>query len=108
MTDSPLPPPPAPDGTGTPVGGLSHAEGRLAAHLDNAPVAVVEWDGEFRVLRWNPQAERLFGWTADEVLGRRPDEIWGAPPGEGEPVSAILGRLAGGRERAAVAVTHTR
>jgi PAS domain S-box-containing protein len=44
---------------------------RLAFHVENTPLAVVEWDHEFRVLRWSPAAERLFGWTADEVLGKR-------------------------------------
>lgn len=44
---------------------------RLAFHVENTPLAVVEWDHEFRVLRWSPAAERLFGWTAAEVLGKR-------------------------------------
>src|SRR5262245_26528558 len=39
---------------------------RLAFHVENTPLAVIEWDHEFRVLRWSPAAERLFGWTAHE------------------------------------------
>ncbi|HEU4884300.1 MAG TPA: PAS domain S-box protein, partial [Longimicrobium sp.] len=38
------------------------------------PLASVEWDGEGRVTRWSPEAEALFGWHADEVLGRRATE----------------------------------
>ncbi|PYS73409.1 MAG: hybrid sensor histidine kinase/response regulator [Acidobacteria bacterium] len=45
--------------------------GRLAFHVENTPLAVIEWDADFRVLRWSPAAERLFGWTAHEVLGKR-------------------------------------
>ena len=37
---------------------------RLAFHVENTPLAVIEWDHEFRVLRWSPAAERLFGWTS--------------------------------------------
>jgi PAS domain S-box-containing protein len=44
---------------------------RLAFHVENTPLAVIEWDREFRVLRWSPAAQRLFGWKADEVLGKR-------------------------------------
>ena len=44
---------------------------RLAFHVENTPLAVIEWDHEFRVRRWSPAAVRLFGWQADEVLGKR-------------------------------------
>jgi PAS domain S-box-containing protein len=38
------------------------------------PLASVEWDGAGRVTRWSPEAEALFGWHADEVMGRRATE----------------------------------
>ncbi|MFF8768227.1 PAS domain S-box protein [Nocardiopsis dassonvillei] len=41
------------------------AEAVLAASAD----AVVCVDSELRVTLWNPAAERLFGWRAEEVLG---------------------------------------
>jgi PAS domain S-box-containing protein len=44
---------------------------RLAFHVENTPLAVIEWDHEFRVLRWSPAAQKLFGWKAGEVLGKR-------------------------------------
>lgn len=47
---------------------------QLAAHLDNSPLAVVEWDADFRVILWSAQAERLFGWKESEVLGKHPSE----------------------------------
>lgn len=34
-----------------------------------SPLAVVEWDPEGRVIGWNESAERVFGWSADEVIG---------------------------------------
>jgi two-component system, cell cycle sensor histidine kinase and response regulator CckA len=49
---------------------LADAVQRLNAHMDNSPLAIVEFDREFRVIRWSKEAERLFGWAADEVLGR--------------------------------------
>ncbi len=50
---------------------LQEVHRRLMFHVDNTPLAVVEWDNDFRLSRWSPSAERLFGWKADEVLGKR-------------------------------------
>ena len=44
---------------------------RLSRMFRAAPVALVEVDADQRVLLWNRAAERLFGWTAAEVLGMR-------------------------------------
>ncbi len=46
------------------------AHQRLTFHVDNSPLAVIEWDSDFRVSRWSASAERLYGWKADEVLGK--------------------------------------
>jgi diguanylate cyclase (GGDEF)-like protein/PAS domain S-box-containing protein len=42
----------------------------LSAHFDNTPLAVIEWDRDMRVSRWSGQAEAVFGWSAQEALGR--------------------------------------
>ena len=49
---------------------LSPGEERLNAVIGAAPVAVLEVDLDTRVRRWNDAAERIYGWTAEEVLGR--------------------------------------
>lgn len=46
--------------------------------LDVTQEAVIALDLQERVHYWNPGAERMFGWTADEVLGRTLDELWPA------------------------------
>lgn len=43
---------------------------RLGAIIRSALDAVVSMDQHGRILGWNPQAEVLFGWTADEAVGR--------------------------------------
>jgi len=56
---------------------MRHAEQRLRLalqqlrfHVENTPLAIVEWDAQFRVLRWSHRAEEMFGWRADEVVDR--------------------------------------
>jgi two-component system, NtrC family, sensor histidine kinase KinB len=45
------------------------------AVIESAPDAIVAFDTERTVLLWNPAAERLFGWSAAEVVGRKPPFI---------------------------------
>jgi PAS domain S-box-containing protein len=47
---------------------------QLSFHVESSPLAVVEWDSDFRVSRWSASAERLFGWKADEVIGKHVNE----------------------------------
>lgn len=49
---------------------LDDALHRLQRHIDQSPLAVVEWDHELRVTFWSHQAEAIFGWTAAEVMSR--------------------------------------
>ncbi len=71
------------------LAGLHDAEQLLRFHLDNTPLAVVEWGSDFRISRWSGDAERMFGWTAAEVLGKRMDEFrWVYEP-DGEYVQKI-------------------
>ena len=49
---------------------LVEAHGNLASLIDASPLAVVMLDVEGRVRNWNPATERLFGWTAAEVVGQ--------------------------------------
>ena len=50
----------------------------LRAVFNAAPVAIVATDGS-RVIRWNEGAERMFGWTRAEVVGKPlpyiPDDV---------------------------------
>jgi PAS domain S-box-containing protein len=49
---------------------LRETKEALEQLIHASPAAIITVDGEGRVLRWNPAAERIFGWQAEEVLGR--------------------------------------
>ena len=42
----------------------------LTTILELAPVSVIVYDGDRRILLWNAEAERLLGWPAADVMGR--------------------------------------
>ena len=65
---------------------LRRSEQRLNLLIQQTPLAVIEWDTESRVAHWNPAAERVFGYTAGEAIGRHgsfiaPDGGWPLPEG---------------------------
>jgi len=43
---------------------------RLEQSFSSTPLATIEWDATGTITRWNPSAERIFGWTAAEALGK--------------------------------------
>ena len=43
----------------------------LATLINSSPVATIAFDRDGTVNEWNPAAERVFGWSAAEVVGRR-------------------------------------
>ena len=54
------------------TGSLHRALARNRSHLEYTPLAVIETDPDFRIQEWNPAAERIFGYTRAEMLGRDP------------------------------------
>jgi PAS domain S-box-containing protein len=48
----------------------TRARAEVKAIIDASPVAIVAIDRESNVILWNATASSLFGWTAEEVVGR--------------------------------------
>jgi len=77
---------------------LSRANWMLSSHINNTPLAVLEWDRDFRLVRWSPQAEQLFGWRVDEVLGMPIDGNPLLHEADRGAVAELLTRLMSGEE----------
>ncbi len=48
---------------------------RLNYHINNSPLAVIEYDNDLKVTFWSKRAKDLFGWTEEEALGKRVSEF---------------------------------
>ena len=76
----------------------TEAEERILfqAHLlEQVQAAVIATDMRGRVRHWNDHAERLYGWTREEVLGRHITELVVAP-GRVQAAAEIIEVLKGG------------
>lgn len=49
---------------------LKKAYQQLDFHVNNSPLAFIEWDENFRVRRWSEKTAEIFGWTREEVIGQ--------------------------------------
>ena len=68
-------------------------------HLNALPVAVIETDEDGTLLMWAGAAERMFGWSAAEVLGSHIEELELAHEADVAFVDAVMDRLRSGHER---------
>jgi PAS domain S-box-containing protein len=48
---------------------------RQELHFQQAPLGIIEWDTDFRVIRWNPASEKIFGYSQDEARGKTAEEL---------------------------------
>ncbi|MEO8351337.1 MAG: PAS domain-containing protein, partial [Chthoniobacteraceae bacterium] len=77
---------------------LERTRSRLIDHVENSPLAVIEWRDGFYFDRWAGQAEAMFGWTAGEVLGKSVNDLPFVHPDELEAATARAKRLVDGLE----------
>jgi len=54
---------------------LERRQKYLESVLFNSSNAIVAIDSEANILEWSPGAEKIFGWTKDEVLGKDIDDF---------------------------------
>lgn len=70
---------------------------RLTHHITNSPLAVVEFDPGFRIVRWSEEARRIFGWTEEEVMGKAIGDFPWVYEEDAESVSEISADMLSGK-----------
>ncbi|MEH1939075.1 MAG: PAS domain S-box protein [Nostoc sp.] len=48
---------------------LRASKQRLALLIEQTPLAIIEWNSNFEIQTWNRAAEKIFGYTTEEMLG---------------------------------------
>jgi PAS domain S-box-containing protein len=69
----------------------------LENHIGNSPLAVIEFDGQFRITRWTGEAPAIFGWFPDEVIGKAIGELPWVYEQDAETVTAISAEMLNGK-----------
>ena len=54
---------------------IRESEQRLSSHLKNTPLAAIFWDVDFKVTDWNKSAEKMFGYSKKEALGKYANQL---------------------------------
>jgi PAS domain S-box-containing protein len=72
----------------------AQAEALLAAIVEHSTDAIYSFDVRGTVLTWNPAAERLFGYSSEEIIGK-PIELL-VPEGRTEELTKVLARIHAG------------
>jgi diguanylate cyclase (GGDEF)-like protein/PAS domain S-box-containing protein len=85
---------------------LRRANWMLSSHIGNTPLAVLEWDRDYRLVRWSPQAEHIFGWTSDEALGMSLTENPLMHEADRPAYTGLIERLKGAEEPRATGLTR--
>jgi PAS domain S-box-containing protein len=85
---------------------LKENEEKLRLHADNSPLAVVDFDSDFTVTRWAGAAEQIFGWKAEEMIGKPAPILEIIYEPDRKIIENTLSELAKGKDRTSKAVNR--
>jgi two-component system, cell cycle sensor histidine kinase and response regulator CckA len=54
---------------------LQEIELKLSTHLQNTSIGAISWDLNFKAMEWNPAAEKIFGYSRTEAMGRHVTDL---------------------------------
>lgn len=71
---------------------LDERETEYRTIIESAPLPFMVWDTELVIRRWNREAEKLFGWSADQAIGQSALDLI-IPPGAENTVEQCIKKL---------------
>jgi PAS domain S-box-containing protein len=77
---------------------LEHQKRYLQSLFENIPTAIAAIDRDDTIFRWNPAAETVFGYSAEEAVGRSIDDLVANHPDFREEAVELNQRALRGRE----------
>lgn len=69
----------------------------LNHHIDENPLAMVQFDNNFRFIKWSERAGERFGYTKEEVIGKTPFELQLFKADEVELIKDRILKIASGK-----------
>jgi PAS domain S-box-containing protein len=70
---------------------LEASQKRLSLFFEQSPLGVIEWDDDFDIVRANEAAERILGYTQEELAGHSWERI--VPESDRDDVSEVVKKL---------------
>ena len=49
---------------------LNKYQQKLSLHFKHTPLGIIDWNNDLEVTEWNPAAEKIFGFSRNEALGK--------------------------------------
>ncbi len=71
---------------------LRKSEQKLNLHIQQTALGVIEWNQDFQITEWNPAAERIFGFSKEEAIGKLGQDLI-VPEDGREDVARIWGKI---------------
>ncbi len=54
---------------------INSSRQRMKLHIEQTPLAVIEWDLNFQAVEWNQSAEKIFEYSFKEAIGRHANDL---------------------------------
>lgn len=54
---------------------LTESKNKLSLHIENTPLGCISWDRNLVCTEWNKSAEKIFGYSEQEAIGRHVSEL---------------------------------
>jgi diguanylate cyclase (GGDEF)-like protein/PAS domain S-box-containing protein len=74
---------------------LFEAAQRIAAIIESSDDAIIAKTLDGIVTNWNPAAERMYGYSSEEIVGKSIDLL--SPPGQAGEIEALLAKIKAGQ-----------